>query len=235
MISELRMLPVGDLLSWKKKKVNVPFISSLLNRFTAVGVREDSGVILAEQCGVGAKLVVDPVLLLDSGFWSSFAEKSLKTKYKDMLFFGGYRWKTKLPPKSAVNFLRKKRGYDLVVPCYEKYFTFLGSNVVFDPYDWVRSIRDAGFVLTNSFHCMVFSIIFHKPFAVLSLGGHYEGMNTRIESLCTRLGLKDRIVGSESELAVIEDLSIDWGRVDIALNQWIQESLRFMRNSLRIG
>lgn len=60
-------------------------------------------------------------------------------------------------------------------------------------------------------------------------------MNTRIESLCTRLGLKDRIVGSESELAVIEDLSIDWGRVDIALNQWIQESLRFMHNSLRIG
>ena len=214
------------------EEYNLPCISSLLNRFTAVGVREDSGVVLAGRCGAEAKWVVDPTLLLDAGFWSSFAEKSTRMCPGNTLLFSGYRWKSKLSPKKAVNLLRKKRGLGLAVPCYEKYFTFLGSNVVLNPCDWVRYIRDAEFVLTNSFHCMVFSIIFHKPFAVLSLGGHYEGMNTRVESLGARLGLRNRIVNTESELAAIENLSIDWGRVDSALNEWISESSRFLRNCL---
>ncbi len=218
--------------SYHLEEENIPDISPLLKKFSAVGVREDSGVLLAEQCGVNAKLVVDPTLLLDASFWSSFAEKSEMECPQNTLLFCGYRWSPKLPVKIAVNCLRKKRNLSLIVPCYENPLTFLGANKVLGPRDWVRFVRDSEFVLTNSFHCMVFSIIFHKPFAVLSLGGRYEEMNTRIESLCSRLGLQSRIVTTEQELATVVDNPINWELVDKELNRWILDSWQFLSDSL---
>ena len=54
--------------------------------------------------------------------------------------------------------------------------------------DWLNGIRKADYVLTDSFHGTVFSIIFHKQFVCL---GNKDRGNSRFESLLEMAGLEN--------------------------------------------
>lgn len=60
--------------------------------------------------------------------------------------------------------------------------------------DWFAEFRDADYVVTDSFHGMVFSIISNKPFAIVM---NPSGGNDRYISLLSQLGLMERIVSDE--------------------------------------
>ena len=92
--------------------------------------------------------------------------------------------------------------------------------------DWLRGFADAEFVLTDSFHACVFSILFHKPFGVFI--NHHRGLS-RIESLLSPLGLMDRCISDSSQRFYSE---IDWLRVDEILSQWRKKSINFLREAL---
>lgn len=97
---------------------------------------------------------------------------------------------------------------------------------------WLRSIRDAGFVLTDSFHACVFSIIFRKPFAVI--GNEGRGM-ARFTSLLSEMGLTDRLIRpdiSAEALASLAKSAIDYDAVHAALAKLQRESLSFLETAL---
>lgn len=56
--------------------------------------------------------------------------------------------------------------------------------------DWFAEFRDE-YVVTDSFHGMVFSIIFNKPFSIVM---NPSGGNDRYISLLSQLGLTECIV-----------------------------------------
>lgn len=87
--------------------------------------------------------------------------------------------------------------------------------------DWLACISKASFVCTNSFHGTVFSLLFHRPFVSVLLNGEMAGMNERIVSLLTKLGLEYRLVHANEESRVNEIVKrqIDWGRVDSLLEK----------------
>lgn len=115
----------------------------------------------------------------------------------------------------------------------ERPLEFPFSNKMVNPREWLARIRDAEFVLTNSFHCAVFSIIFHKPFAVLALDGRYDAQNERFYSLLSRIGLSDRLVRTEDDLMRVARIcDIDWSSVDAALVTLREHSWSYLHKAL---
>ncbi len=102
------------------------------------------------------------------------------------------------------------------------------------PNDFVKYISKATYVCTDSFHCSVFSIIFHRKFMTFYrfANNSKTGRNSRIDSLFNVLGVnKNHIYKKGSILNGIED-SINWSEVDINLCKLRQESIDFLDNAL---
>lgn len=205
-------------------------IKGPLARFAAISVREASSIPLVEACGRSAHWVADPTLLFDAGFWSTLCPEP--TPRANACFFATYRWKTACNARAVAKTICRRLHCRLEIPCSETPFRFPLSNITIGPEEWVARIRDARFVLTNSFHCMVFAILFHKPFAVLALEGKNAKMNVRIESLTARLGLEDRIIRSDAAIDAILEQPIAWDNVDSRIAAWRTESWAFLKNAL---
>jgi hypothetical protein len=83
------------------------------------------------------------------------------------------------------------------------------------PTGWLRHIRDAEFVVTNSFHCVIFCLVFHVPFVAFTIDGELGSMNSRIQELLGAVGLENRILSSSSKFNMdLLNTSIDWLAVD---------------------
>jgi hypothetical protein len=63
--------------------------------------------------------------------------------------------------------------------------------------EWLELLDNSECVVTNSFHCSVLSVIFGKRFGVIKRFGHYSGMNTRMDSLFSVLGISPRYIDDE--------------------------------------
>lgn len=176
-------------------------IEPLLARFSYVSVREERGIELCRQCGRDdARWVCDPTLLVDPEKWRSL-----------------YRVERVSPPVGGrylfLYMLNNQCGFDI-----QKVYDFAAErglevvyvtgNGVLDRRDkcfatipeWLYLIDNAEYVVTNSFHCCVFSALFGRRFGVVRLSGKMAGMNTRLESLFKQLELEPRWIG--------EDLSV---------------------------
>ena len=97
--------------------------------------------------------------------------------------------------------------------------------------EWISAFDDADFVVTDSFHGCVMSILFHKPFLVAS--NHGRGLS-RILSLLDMFGLGSRHVDGIDPDDDGEGwlMDIDWDSVDAVLEQWRGKSIGFLKNAL---
>lgn len=87
---------------------------------------------------------------------------------------------------------------------------------------------DAEFVVCDSFHGAVFSIIFNKKFVVL--GNEKRGM-ARFYSLLKMYGLEERLITDWSNFDIVTK-SIDWDSVNRIREERKNFSMEFLLNSL---
>ena len=113
-----------------------------------------------------------------------------------------------------------------------KQFMYPQNNI--SPEDFVSYIKNASFVVTDSFHGTAFSIIFEKKFFSIAKMDE-NGFKIRDERICgilELLGLSDRFV-SEME---IENCSVkdqpDYVVVDEKRKKLIQKSIQFIKDAL---
>ena len=165
--------------------------------------------------------VLDPTLLLSADEWNEVAaENPVKGPYVFAYILGN----RKDNQKCAKDFAKKKGLKMVTFP-----FTasgnlrqaFFGDIHSYDGPDvWLSLIRDAEYVITDSFHAVVFSIIYRKSFVVLRRSGDGErgSMNSRMYSLCTMFPeIEGRIVGVEG-VGVVEE-KVQWDGLIPALGR----------------
>ena len=96
---------------------------------------------------------------------------------------------------------------------------------------WLKGFSLAEFVITDSYHGTIFSILFNKPF--LTLGNKKRGMD-RFESLLKLFNLKDRLV---EDLGSIDDQLIHspicWDTVNKAIESERKKGLKFLSDGLQ--
>lgn len=202
-----------------------------IKQFQAISVRENSGLdILAEQFGREAIQVLDPTLLLSMQDYDKLiAEECISSS-----------------STGVVSYVLDDTSYKTdILQAVQQYFlssqvTRLKMHPLFEPDDciiptmgqWLQSIRDAEFVITDSFHGCVFSIIFRKPF--IAIGNEFRGLD-RFRTLLGDFGLMNRLVLSfddfknkESELIS----SIDYTEVYIKYEAMRSMSITWLEKHL---
>lgn len=194
----------------------------LVNRFQHISVREENAVsLLHGMTDKKIEWVLDPTLLLSAEEWNEVAAENL---VKEPYVFAYILGDRKDNQKCATDFAKKK-GLKLVTfP-----FTASGSprqaffgdiHSYGGPDVWLSLIRDAEYVITDSFHAVVFSIVYQKQFVVLRRSGDGEkgSMNSRMYSLCKMFPeIEERIVGVDGVHVVEEETQ--WDGVASALER----------------
>lgn len=79
------------------------------------------------------------------------------------------------------------------------------------PLIWLAAFKDSKMEIVDSFHGMVFSIIFNVPFLVI--GNSERGMS-RFVSLLKIFGLEDRLIGINDLNSIDLNRLIDWGYIN---------------------
>lgn len=199
------------------------YAGQLLRRFDSISVREQSGVtICAKEFGVDATCVVDPTLLLEADDYNELiknSEKPLKAP-KSKYFFIYYSSTVKLLEK-----MQKDEGAADILRSLKPLVGKTGITVE----EWLFYIKNAEYVIANSYHGVLFSIIFKKQFIVIT----DEKKDDRIQSILSILGLQHRIVeGKEILTADMFNNRIDYKQVDERLSEARKASLRFLKVAL---
>lgn len=208
--------------------------SDLLAGFDAVSVREDSAVKMCDEwldCD-RAVHVLDPVMLADVSDYRSIAETSKIHKAKGRIMT--YILDPSENKRAIIAMVKSWTGKDAAdfsINPHDRSVP-LEERVVPPMEEWLAGFSDADFVVTDSFHGCVLSIMFHKPF--IAVGNGQRGMS-RLRSLLEMFGLDQRLVhGIDPE----DDGGFflaqpDWDAVDAVLETQRAQSLSFLTSALK--
>lgn len=175
-------------------------ISPLLQKFEYVSVRERSGLSICEKCGITqAEWVPDPTMLIDAEIYRNiYRESEIRKPLKPYLLLYMLNNDCDFEITKVYDFANSQ---DLDV-------VYVTGNGVIDKYDkyfatipeWLYLIDNARYIITNSFHCCVFSTLFEKQYAAVPLTGIHVGMNSRLDSLFERFGIESRYLDNDFQI-----------------------------------
>ena len=223
---------------WEYTKRQTEICSRLVQRFDAVSVREESGVGLCEKyLHVNASHVLDPTLLLDMDDYMHLIDN------EQMRLDGSggvYTYILDANSEKIKIINSVSRNLDLapftVMP--QKNFYQAGPELidqcVYAPVSmWLQGFKDAKFVVTDSFHGTVFSIMFNKPFIVIA--NKSRGLS-RFTSLLKMVGLENRLLFSASELTdELIKSTIDFSAVKASIASERIQSIEFLSKYLKMN
>lgn len=197
--------------------------SKLLQKFSFVSVREQSGVEICKQLfGVRASHLLDPTLLLSKDDYLKLIQNQKPSKGNLLvyvldetpdirLFISQIAASEKLTPFNTINSLENCLGMQQL------------------PLEnWLRGFVDAKLIITDSFHACVFAIIFNKPF--ICLGNDERGMS-RFHSLLDLFGLQYCLLNEKQSFEIPD---INWVQINVQLKKLRNQSLTCIKQVLEI-
>lgn len=205
------------------QKEYISFYKENLTKINYISVREDSSIKLINKIiDRDAKLVTDPTLLINQKAWAKLATKP-KIRKKYILVYKITKADKLI---SFAKLLSKKTGYQIIYIPNDLKNGIIG-HTIFDagPEEWLGYIKNAEYVVTNSFHGTVFSIIFEKEFFV-ECSTKLNKTTSRIEGLLSILRLKDRIIDSTDNIKI--DCEIDYRPVKDKIEIIKNDSYEFL-------
>ncbi|MDD2494243.1 MAG: polysaccharide pyruvyl transferase family protein [Tissierellia bacterium] len=221
---------------WEFTKKQTVECRRLIKTFNAISVRENSGIHLCkEYLKVSAIRLLDPTMLLQKDSYVQLVEECNTPLSKgNMLIYFLDKTKEKQMLANRISKSKKLIPFD-VMP--EEYFNLNNrkqdiNNCVFPPVTkWIRAFMDAEFIITDSYHGTIFSIIFGKSF--LTIGNSQRGM-TRFETLLSTFSLQHRLIfDTEINLDTILDNNINYEVVYEILNKEKGKCLNFINDNLK--
>lgn len=220
---------------WEFGKKETEYYSMLAKEFDAISVREDSAVKLCrDYLDVEAKHVLDPTMLIDRTVYEDLAASSNTRPSEGNLFC--YVLDRTPEKMSLVDKVAKERSLIPFELLPKKTFAEIRSDnelndCILPPVEqWLRSFVDAEFVITDSFHGTVFSILLNKPF--LAIGNISRG-TCRFNSLLNDFSLKDRLLESNINVPSIVNTTsnIDWFQTNSHLRSRIVASIKHLKGN----
>lgn len=213
---------------WEGNEKTVTDVKSLLKNFKAVGVREDIGEVICKNTFDydNAKQVLDPTLLPNIDFYNSLIAKEKISKKVSLFNYVLDRSEAK---QNIVKNIASKKGLEInVIGLSNNIKNEIKPSLA----EWLYHFKNSDFVVTDSFHGTVFSIIFNKQF--IAIGNKTRGI-ARFTSLLNIFGLESRLV-FEEELNSLDNIienKIDYSSVNEILSKEREKSLNFLLESLK--
>lgn len=214
------------------------YYNESIMRLDAASIREQSSLTLfPEEVRKHISVVLDPTLLLTRGQWDealALGDRTIEKPFIFLYLLGPSKEDRKTVKKIARKFglpivtrpdINMERGKD-----YDKHLADI-EDYNMGPKEFVRYIRDAALVITNSFHAAVFSLNFHTPFYVIKRDSKVS-MHSRIESVANDYDVGDRVLNTDFDANALTLDGIDWNHVDAVLEEKRAYSYDFLKRGI---
>ncbi len=218
---------------WKRE------LHKMLQNFEAVSVRERTGVLICKSVGIKAQLVLDPTLLLTKADYNSLIQQNQICKNQTNYI---YIYHLNINSREEIKWKEIKTlslEENINVFATTSSGQIIGKELLKDVrydyptiYQWLANIFNAKFVVTTSFHGVVFCIIGHINFVWIPLVGRSGKGNSRVVDLLEILGLGEHIYSHQNPIKKIFNLSVDWKTVDSKVDMQKHKSMSFIKESL---
>ena len=198
-----------------------------LPRFAALSIRESEELELIGDFAGGREVrtCIDPTLLGGEALWEAVAVSPPEREpYMFFYSFGAPRELTALAERIAL-----ARGLKIVHFHKGRHFNCANRRVQPGPEEFVSLVKNAECVLTNSFHGLVFSVIFEKEFLVQNV----KGRGARIRTLAAELGFEQRCINA-AEFAGTDIPDLDYGELKRRLERLRASSLEYLLEALHV-
>ncbi|MCF8273426.1 MAG: polysaccharide pyruvyl transferase family protein [Flavobacteriaceae bacterium] len=199
------------------------FVRQKVSRLNYISVRESSGIKILEDLGINRAIqVLDPVFLLESKYWDTISVKKLENDY---IFV--YDCDSDPMILTFIEKLKKKSNYKIVtvnknIKYADKYYDLCGPDV------FLSLIKNADFVVSNSFHAVAFSIIFKKQFTVFN---RFEKINTRMKDIVNLLEISEVLIENKNQVNNFNYI-INYDKMNSPLSALINHSRNYLENAL---
>lgn len=215
---------------WEYSSKQTHHCEKLLQDFNAVSVREKNGVKLCKDYfNVNdVQHVLDPTMLLDTeDYIQLFRSTNTPHSQGTLLCYilDDTEEKSQLiqkivSEKNLIPFRVNSKVDNPEVP--------IDKRIQPPVEQWLRGFYDAKYVVTDSFHACVFSILFGKQFVVF--GNKNRGL-ARFHSLLSMFGIEDRLITNNDDIRNLED--IDYKKVHYKLEEMRSYSMNFLQKALQ--
>ena len=219
---------------WRFDPKETADCGKLLRKFDAVSVREKSAInLIKNNMQVDAMQLCDPTMLLDAKDYLKAAYMSADAKSGGRGMFC-YVLDPEEPRMQGLDKIGTQLNYKpfYVMPkVFDKAYAKSSDEYVFAAVEeWIKALQESDFVITDSFHGCVFSIIFNKPF--IAVANVVRG-RTRFESLLKQFGLEERLFDSVEDINIdILHKPLDWEAINKKRQQLKNEGFDFLASSL---
>lgn len=203
-----------------------------LSSYHAVAVREEEGrVLLKTRCGIDAKVVLDPTLMVNAEIYRKMQRpvKGIKGKYLYCYFLNKeHQYREKVEEYARKHNLQIVGSSDKNSDSeWMKKLTNIGA----DQFLWL--INNAETIFTDSYHGSIFSLLFHKNLWTFVRFNENSPIcqNSRIRQLQNNFGIGHRIISSND---IIDDSKvIDFNYFENRLSELREDSYLFLKNALK--
>jgi hypothetical protein len=193
-----------------------------LDKFHSISVREKSGLkICKDTFNIEVEHVADPTLIVVDGFFDSLADSANCTQYNNLVY---YKLDETEPFLDGISLISKKYNYTVEnIYHYKNKFNSVAA--------WLAKIKNSKLVVTDSYHCVCFCVLFKKQF--ICSANPSRGL-TRLESLLDLLGLSNRLCLNDSSLLhyASNNYEIDYDVVHRKLSKLRTKSKKFLNDAL---
>lgn len=210
--------------AWEYSREETLLATKNITKFKSISVREESGVGLCKKyLNASSKQVLDPTLLLNKQDYNKFVNSRTLSNIPDDCI-GVYFLDFNEDKKQIVNIVcqeLKKRPYYFGVK--------QGKNGEYQAIEeWLSTYNKCPFIVTDSFHGTVFSIIYHIPF--ISVANIKRGID-RFQSVLSIVKLTDRLV-FEGDKPKTVNCTINWDKVDSQIEMLREQSISFLTDNI---
>lgn len=199
-----------------------------LSQYQSISVRESSAIDALSEIGItGATSVLDPTLMLEGKEWEALASNEEVNEPYALV----YQLNKNKKMSAYIDALLARHhlnGYQITYGVHEQTGR---AKAVCCPsvQQFLGYFRKATYVITDSFHGVVFSVLFQKRFAVILP----ERFPNRLVDFLTMLNLEHRIVDDYQDSKTLFE-EIEYSSVEKALRDERQQSLAFLKKALHV-
>ena len=199
-------------------------IAEWLKDFDAISVRDDnSGKIVKELTGREPVYNLDPVLMYD--FKNKCKEIPTSVPDKDYMLCYGYSGRFSKQECKEIRKFADSKGLKIyciggVQDCCDK---FIDVN----PFSVIAYFQHADYVVTDTFHGTIMSVITHRQFATVIRESGY-GNSQKMTDLLSRLHLENRILAMMDDLSQMIETQIDYSLIDELISEERQKTQEYL-------
>ncbi|MGM9551698.1 MAG: polysaccharide pyruvyl transferase family protein [Clostridia bacterium] len=196
-------------------------IKDAIKKLKAISVRdEETYFIIKKLTGKEPTVVCDPTMLTERTLFDNNAKEISDKNYILLYHFAP------IPECVKNEILDLKKKHNLKVISFGEHRFWCDKTICYDPYSFVSYLKNASFVVTDTFHGTIFSILYEKNFA------EFGNVKKKISDLLSILKLTNSVVGNENTIEFIYENGLDYTSANEKINALRQASLLYLKENL---